>query len=62
MEQLSATSILSLFQTNEQQRSSFVSGVVNDVRDGNASKQDVKKQIEGMRIIIKDLSKCLKEI
>lgn len=55
MEELSATSILSLFDTTKEQRKSFVSNIVNRMNNGDISALNVHIQVKCMEDIIKQL-------
>ncbi len=56
MQELSITSILSLFETNKQQRQSFVSNVLKALDDGTANPLKVHLHIKSMDDIIKQLN------
>lgn len=55
MEQLSVTSVLSLFDTTKEQRRSFVDGVVNRLLFGEASALNTHIQVKCMEDIIKSI-------
>lgn len=57
LQQISATSILSLLQTNKEQRQSFVASVMNEIREGSKSPLDIHLQIKCME----DLAAQLKD-
>jgi hypothetical protein len=46
--EMTATSILSLFQTSKDQRVSFVENVINDISEGNKNAMDIHLQIKCM--------------
>jgi len=54
--ELSTTSILSLFETNKEQRQSFALGVVNALEEGNTDPLKVHLQVKCMEDIIKLLN------
>jgi len=53
MEQLTATSIISLFETTKEQRKSFADSVVTGIKDGNANALDVHIQVKKMEDTVK---------
>lgn len=55
MEQLSVPSIVALFDTNKEQRKSFVSQVVNQMLEGNANPLQLHKQVKAMEEIVKNV-------
>lgn len=55
-QELSTTSILSLFETNKDQRQSFVMNVVDALDNGNADPLKVHLQVKCMEDIIKQLN------
>jgi hypothetical protein len=54
--ELSATSILSLFETTKAERTSFVRSVINSLKDGNADPLKVHLQVKNTEALIKELS------
>lgn len=57
MQELSTTSILSLFETNKEQRQSFVSSVVSSLENGENEPLKTHFQVKCMESIIKLLNK-----
>ena len=55
-EQLTTTSIISLFHTNKEERASFVNDVISKLESGEADSIKVHLQIKCMESIIKDLN------
>lgn len=55
-QELSTTSILSLFETNKEQRQSFVMGVVDALDSGNADPLRVHLQVKCLEDIAKSLN------
>lgn len=56
METLTTTSILALFETNKEQRASFVNDVVNQIEEGNISPLKIHLQLKAMEDIITQLT------
>jgi hypothetical protein len=54
--ELSATSILSLFETTKAERTSFVRSVINSLKDGNTDPLQVHLQVKNTEALIKELS------
>jgi len=54
--ELSATSILSLFETTKSERTSFVRSVINSLKDGNTDPLKVHLQVKNTEALIKELS------
>ena len=55
--ELSATSILSLFDTTKAERTSFVRSVINNLKDGIADPLKVHLQLKNTEALIEELSK-----
>ena len=55
-EQLTTTSIISLFHTNKEERASFVNDVISKLESGEADPIKVHLQIKCMESIVKDLN------
>lgn len=55
MTELSATSIVALFDTNKEQRSSFVRQIINGALDGNVNMLKLHKQMKAMEEIVKNV-------
>jgi len=55
--ELSATSILSLFDTTKAERTSFVRSVINSLKDGIADPLKVHLQLKNTEALIEELSK-----
>lgn len=55
MSELLATSIVALFDTNKEQRSSFVRQIVNGALDGQVSMLKLHKQVKAMEEIVKSI-------
>lgn len=56
MEQLTATSIIALFQTDKAQRQSFVSQIIEQVKEGEINPLNVHLQLKAMEEICKSIS------
>ncbi len=56
MNQLTAPSILSLFDTTKEQRMSFVAAVINELESGNADALKLHNNVKCMEQIIKQLN------
>lgn len=56
MEEITTTSILSLFQTNKEQRLSFVNDVINRINEGFVDPLLIHLQVKCMEDIIKQLT------
>ena len=54
--ELSATSILSLFETTKAERTSFVRSVINSLKEGNTDPLKVHLQVKNTEALIKELS------
>lgn len=54
--ELSSTSILSLFETTKEQRRSFVSGVIETIREGVKNPLEIQVQIKCMEEILKEIT------
>jgi len=57
MSELSTNSILSLFDTNKEQRASFVTQVIDNIENGTADPLKVHLQVKGMEEIIKAITR-----
>lgn len=55
MSELLATSIVALFDTNKEQRSSFVRQIINGALDGEVSMLKLHKQVKAMEEIVKSI-------
>lgn len=55
-QELTATSIVALFDTNKEQRQSFVSALIADIKEGNRNPLDIHMQIKCMDDIVKQIT------
>ena len=54
--QMAATSVLSLFETNKEQRQSFVMSVIDQIQAGNADPLKIHLQVKMMEETVKQLN------